>query len=296
MVNFLLDADETILDFVRSSEESLAHTMRAFGLPYGKEMYAAYKRINDGLWREYERGEIDKKSLMRERFSRFFASLGIEADPDAANAMYFETLCRTGYLLAGADAFLHALKERGRIFLVTNGTPAAQYGRLASLGLENFFDGVYISDEIGYKKPDARFFGVQKYTHFAVTERAPVARYFILSVESKIVKVSALAQYQRFAFREQFQRAVQGRRIAVYVKLRVQLHERGKIARKQRFGTRFRRPRESKRRNRDDRRRQNFDCLLYHFDLLIVFAAFQPLSFVNRSATSSISNSPYPLR
>ena len=34
------------------------------------------------------------------------------------------------------------------------------------------------------------------------------------------------------------------------------------------------------------------DCLLYHFDLLIVFAAFQPLSFVNRSATSSISNSP----
>lgn len=160
MVNFLLDADETILDFVRSSEESLAHTMRAFGLPYGKEMYAAYKRINDGLWREYERGEIDKKSLMRERFSRFFASLGIEADPDAANAMYFETLCRTGYLLAGADAFLHALKERGRIFLVTNGTPAAQYGRLASLGLESFFDGVYISDEIGYKKPDARFFGV----------------------------------------------------------------------------------------------------------------------------------------
>lgn len=64
----------------------------------------------------------------------------------------------TGYLLEGAEGFLRALKERGKIYLITNGTPAAQYGRLESLGLRGFFDGIFVSDEIGYAKPDARFF------------------------------------------------------------------------------------------------------------------------------------------
>lgn len=158
MIEFLLDADETILDFVRSSKESLAAAMREIGVPYDDSMYDEYKRINDGVWREYEQGKLTKPALMRERFTRFFAHLGISADEEAANGSYFAHICRTGYLLDGAMDFLDALKARGRIFLVTNGTPAAQYGRLASLGLENFFDGIYISDEIGYKKPDRRFF------------------------------------------------------------------------------------------------------------------------------------------
>lgn len=156
--NFLLDADETILDFVRSSRESLRFAMQAVGSCWHEEDFAIYKRINDGLWREYERGEITKKELTRERFVRFFNQLNVTADPSKANAIYFEKLSRTGYLLEGADAFLKELKKRGKIFLITNGTPQAQYGRLDSLGIRSFFDGIYVSDEIGYAKPDVRFF------------------------------------------------------------------------------------------------------------------------------------------
>lgn len=158
MLDFLLDADETVLDFVRSSKESLAHAMRAAGLAYDENMFDIYKRINDGVWREYEEGKLSKPALMHARFSRFFGELGVSADPDEVNALYFDKLCGTGYLLDGAGDFLRDLKERGRVFVITNGTPAAQYGRLVSLGLDGFFDGVYVSDEIGYKKPDPRFF------------------------------------------------------------------------------------------------------------------------------------------
>ncbi len=156
--NFLLDADETILDFVRSSRESLRFAMQAVGSCWHEEDFAIYKSINDGLWREYERGGITKKELTRERFVRFFKQLNVTADPSKANAIYFEKLSRTGYLLEGADAFLKELKKRGKIFLITNGTPQAQYGRLDSLGIRSFFDGIYVSDEIGYAKPDVRFF------------------------------------------------------------------------------------------------------------------------------------------
>lgn len=156
--NFLLDADETVLDFIRSSEESFRAAMNELGERQAAEHYGDFKEINDGLWREYERGEICKKDLMTARFSRFFAGLHSGADAGEANALYFSKLCRTGYLLPGAAEFMRELKGRGRVYLITNGTPAAQYGRLESLGLSGFFDGVFVSDEIGYAKPDVRFF------------------------------------------------------------------------------------------------------------------------------------------
>ena len=156
--NFLLDADETILDFVRSSRESLFYAMRALGLPCGENTFALYKAVNDGVWREYEQGKITKKQLMKVRFVRFLERLGLQADAEKLNAVYFEKLSHTGYLLEGAADFLRELKKRGKIYLITNGTPAAQYGRLESLGLRNFFDGIFVSDEIGFAKPDRRFF------------------------------------------------------------------------------------------------------------------------------------------
>lgn len=157
--NILLDADQTILDFVRSSKESLAAAMREAGMPYAETDFSVYKRINDAIWREYERGEITKARLSVGRFARFFAEKGIDGDPALLNALYFSKLCRTGYLLDGAAEFLARLKERGRVFLITNGTPAAQYGRLDALGIRSLFDGIFVSDEIGFAKPDPRFFG-----------------------------------------------------------------------------------------------------------------------------------------
>lgn len=159
MLNILLDADETILDFPRSSKESFAYAMREAGLPCGEECFGQFKEINDSLWREYEKGTMPKSRLVVERFSRFFAARGIDADAAAVNRLYFGKLCRTGYLLAGADEFLKGLKSRGRVYLITNGTPPAQYGRLDSLGIRGLFDGIFVSDEIGAAKPSAVFFG-----------------------------------------------------------------------------------------------------------------------------------------
>ena len=157
--DILLDADETILDFVRSSKESLSAAMREAKLPYVEADFAVYKRINDTIWREYERGMIAKPKLAVERFLRFFAEKGIDGDAALMNKLYFGSLCRTGYLLEGAEEFLRELKKRGRVFLITNGTPAAQYGRLDALGIRSLFDGIFVSDEIGFAKPDPRFFG-----------------------------------------------------------------------------------------------------------------------------------------
>lgn len=156
--NYLLDADETILDFLRSSRESFAQAMAWAGMERLASDYEKFRAVNDALWKAYERGEVTKSRLVVERFARFFAAEGVEADAAAVNGRYFGTLCATGYLLPGAAEFLRALRARGKVYLITNGTPAAQYGRLDSLGIRGQFDGVFISDEIGFAKPDPRFF------------------------------------------------------------------------------------------------------------------------------------------
>lgn len=158
---FLLDADETILDFVRSSRESFAYAMAQAGAPELGADYPRFKSINDELWRAYERGEVTKPQLMRERFTRFFAQAGKAGqDAEEVNAVYFRTLCRTGYLLEGARGFLEELSRRGRVYLITNGTGAAQYGRLEAVGLREAFAGIFVSDEVGFAKPDKRFFDI----------------------------------------------------------------------------------------------------------------------------------------
>lgn len=156
--NFLVDADETILDFIRSSKESFYFALEEAGIPCPQGRFEQFKMINDSLWREYEKGEIKKERLVVERFARLFMANGIEKDAAKVNKIYFDKLCKTGYMLEGAKSFLFALKELGKIYLITNGTPAAQYGRLEALGIRNIFDGIFVSDEIGFAKPSREFF------------------------------------------------------------------------------------------------------------------------------------------
>ena len=61
--NYLLDADETILDFVRASKESLAEAMRELNIPYRDSDYAVYKRFNDAVWRRKGKRNIFRQNL-----------------------------------------------------------------------------------------------------------------------------------------------------------------------------------------------------------------------------------------
>lgn len=157
---FLLDADETIFDFIQASKSSLQFSLEHYSIPYSPEIYVLFKKFNDGVWREYERGEIDKAQLRVRRFERFFSALGVCADAKAVDGLYFKTLCNAGVLLEGAEEFLNALSVRGKIHLLTNGTTAAQKGRIAASGINSYLSNVFISDELGIAKPRKEFFDI----------------------------------------------------------------------------------------------------------------------------------------
>ncbi len=154
----LFDADGTLLDFLRSEKEAVGETFLQLGILPTEEMLSVYSAINKSLWEKLERGEIEKNVLFYHRFELFFERYGISADPKDTADRYMKLLSQKGYVLAGAAELCRRLFGRVRLYIVTNGTEIIQRGRWANSGLSPYFEELFISDVIGFEKPDRRYF------------------------------------------------------------------------------------------------------------------------------------------
>ena len=156
----LIDADDTLFDFHRSEKEALFNTLRHFGMEPSDEKHESYMRINDENWKALERGEFTKDEIVVRRFAMYLDKCEkIAVDPLEMHLFYHDELSKLGYLYPTAEPFLKEMKRRGkRVFLITNGLIKVQNGRLDDSGLRKYLDGVFISDAVGYEKPDLRYF------------------------------------------------------------------------------------------------------------------------------------------
>lgn len=155
----LFDADDTLFDFGAAEDSALTQTLLHFGLTDGLETKTLYKDINSALWRAFDRGEVAQEDLVVERFVRFLAALGKEGDPEAWNGFYFDHLSQGAILLPGALELCQALAGRYTLALITNGYPFVQRRRLSLSPLAPLFgERVYISGELGCRKPEPVYF------------------------------------------------------------------------------------------------------------------------------------------
>lgn len=151
---FLVDADDTILDFHGASAIALKEAFKNSDVEW-QEVYAdVFKTVNDGLWQALERKELTRAELIEKRFPLYLSVLGlIEVDGEAFNKEYLHVLATRPIYVAGAEAFLKALGKIGRVFIVTNGTERIQKSRFTIAGLWQYAEDVFISDCIGCDKP-----------------------------------------------------------------------------------------------------------------------------------------------
>lgn len=154
----LFDADGTLLDFKKSEREAVSEALSDMGIEIRDGMLEAYSKINDSFWKKLERGEIEKKVLFYARFEEFFSYYRISCDAHAMADRYMQRLSEKGYLLDGAYELCRDLHGKVKMYIVTNGTEFIQRGRQKRSGILPFFDGVFISDCIGYEKPRKEFF------------------------------------------------------------------------------------------------------------------------------------------
>lgn len=162
MMNYrwlLFDADDTLFDFHSAQDFSLTKTLVHFGLDPTPQRKQRFKTINAGLWADFDQGKITQEALVVERYARFLEQEGVEGDPATWNDYGLHALAENPLLIPGAERLCRNLSEKYTLALVTNGVDYVQRSRLEASPLARYFgDRVYISGEMGCRKPEKIFF------------------------------------------------------------------------------------------------------------------------------------------
>ena len=154
----LFDADNTLFDFDQAERNAHLLLCRAHGLAFSEEGYQLYHKCNANLWRDFDQGLCTKEYLLVERFRRYLAITGERADPEALNRDHLRALGEGAMLLPGAEELCRVLSRDHRLYLLTNAVASVQKTRFANSAIAPYFQGVFISEEVGVGKPDSAYF------------------------------------------------------------------------------------------------------------------------------------------
>ncbi|MBR6524021.1 MAG: YjjG family noncanonical pyrimidine nucleotidase [Clostridia bacterium] len=156
--NILFDLDNTLFNFYASEKKALKKTLIHLGLNPDESMLKRYSEINLEHWKRLEKGELTRSEVKVGRYRQFFEEFGVDASPEETTAFYEIKLSEEGDLMDGALELLQYLKGKYRLYVASNGTLVCQQGRMKNTGITNFFDAHFISQQIGFEKPQAEFF------------------------------------------------------------------------------------------------------------------------------------------
>ena len=162
--HILIDLDDTLWDFKANSKVAMQEIFNDYELikyyDSFESFHAIYMEKNHQLWEQYAKGEITKEYLSLERFLYPLRIAGVENE-QLAKQLGEDFLHRTTMqtqLVEGAIELLDYLKNKYTLSIVSTGFVEVQYIKLRRSGLLPYFTHIFLSEEIGYQKPDIRFF------------------------------------------------------------------------------------------------------------------------------------------
>ena len=163
MIKYILwDIDNTLLSFDLAERASMTKGFEKFNLDISDEKaLGVYKLINDKYWKMLEKGEMTRDEILTGRFKEFFDLYDIGYDDKLVNdfnLFYQEELGKQVFFNDYAKDILEELGKEYKQYAVTNGSKVAQSGKLKNSGLDKVFDGVFISEDLGYDKPSVEYF------------------------------------------------------------------------------------------------------------------------------------------
>lgn len=169
----LFDLDHTLLDSHASEQAAFDVTMRSIGVDPTPVTFEIYDRLNQALWRKVEAGDMSPNDVKVERFTQLLSVLDASGDPIEMGDIFVQGLTDSGELYPGAQEMLDTLAGLVRLGMITNGIGSVQRGRINRLGLDDYFDAVSISGELGTSKPGAEIFDLTL-AEMSVADRSDV--------------------------------------------------------------------------------------------------------------------------
>ncbi len=156
----LFDLDDTLFDFKLAEKLAITEVLKKHSLPTDDKTVTLYSKINQECWLAYEQGKITRDDIYINRFVTLVKKLGTTVDPNALCADYFVALSAQGIVFEKAKPLLDYLSDKGYILAaITNGALTTQTGRIKNSGIAHYFNGgIYISEQVGSKKPEKQYF------------------------------------------------------------------------------------------------------------------------------------------
>jgi len=156
----LWDIDGTILDFLASEAYAIRTLFKKYKIgECSDEMLKMYSQINAKYWQKLERNELTKAEILIGRFRDFFKIIGADVSlAEKFNDDYQITLGDHIEFVNNAKEVLLSQKGKHTLVAVTNGTKVAQEKKLCLSGLDEIFDAIFISENVGAEKPNKEYF------------------------------------------------------------------------------------------------------------------------------------------
>ena len=160
-----IDLDNTLYDFSGNSREaySIVYTLLGYERWFDsfEHYYTIYEEYNLQLWALYSEGKITKERLNAERYAHPLRVVGVP-DADAVSARFWDEAMKRlplgQRLMPYAREVLEYLRPRYKLYILSNGFTELQARKMRSAGIDHFFDGVVLSEDIGVNKPNPAIF------------------------------------------------------------------------------------------------------------------------------------------
>ena len=162
----LFDLDDTLHDdtlaFQSAAEEVALEVAAEHGID-ALALKAAYIAEAEGFWKRLSVEALQTKlaGIRARLWQSALESVGV-GDPDVArrSAQRYHDYRRKRYaLFPGAADLLRTLRARGKkLGMVTNGLSETHREKIALLRVGEYFDAIFLPDEVGMLKPDPLLF------------------------------------------------------------------------------------------------------------------------------------------
>lgn len=162
--HIIFDLDDTLWDYQQNSEDTLLQLCGDYQLiengVEAKRFIEVFRIVNNGLWDQFDRGEITRDVIRKERFPSIFNKLNLNLNGIAMQMQdsFMEICAAKPKLVHGVKEVLEEFNSKYTYHILSNGFDEIQFTKIESAGIGHYFDQVITSGSAGYRKPEPEIF------------------------------------------------------------------------------------------------------------------------------------------
>ncbi|MDE6302219.1 MAG: YjjG family noncanonical pyrimidine nucleotidase [Clostridia bacterium] len=154
----MIDIDNTLLDFGKSSQLAIIRACEDFNIVYPEKIFDVFVKVTNDMWRQIQDGELTEERLRQTRWNKIFDMFGISADGPAFEEVFHRNLRDCAVPVDGAIDILNYLHTKYSVCTASNASFKQQSNRMELVGMSQYIDKMFVSEQLGAQKPSPAFF------------------------------------------------------------------------------------------------------------------------------------------